>query len=471
MKKYNVSWLLVLLIIFSIFVFGSLDAEDFNKEIFQKRRQQLMEQMGGGIMVLRSASNMSDFYYLTGLYDQNAIVFIIPEEKEKYIMFIQPTSPPRELWTGKRPGLEEAKTVFGADNAYPINEFDKSIFRYLRGKTKIFVSFRDKELYDKLIPIIRSPSGTEPVPVVDPRPYIHEMRLIKDSEEIKLMRKAADITSEALVEVMKAVEPGMFEYEVEAIIEYIFRKNGAQGPGFPSIVGSGPNSTILHYEDNNRQTQDGDLLLMDVGAEFGHYTADVTRTIPVNGRFSAKQKEIYEVVLQAQKEAIQIAAPGVGIYEINNRGVEVIKEGLYRLGLITDKKSKWQHRAWLMYNINHWVGLDVHDVGGRGPADGIGRRFEPGMVFTVEPGLYIREETLENLPAMLGRSGATEEELEAFIHEVRPAVQKYANIGIRIEDDILITESGHEILSSKAPKEIHAIEKLMKKKSYLTDKK
>ena len=470
MKKYNVRLIPVLLIIFSVFVSGLLDAEDFNKEIFQKRRQQLMEQMDGGIAVLRSAGNMSDFYYLTGLYDQNAIILIIPEEKEKYIMFIQPTSPSRELWTGKHPGLEEAKTVFGADAAYPISEFDKSLFRYLRGKSKVYVSFRDKELYDKLIPMIRSPYGSEPVPVVDPLLYIHEMRLIKDTEEIRLMRKAAEITSESLIEVMKAVEPGMFEYEVEAIIEYIFRKSGAERPGFPSIVGSGPNSTILHYEDNNRQTQDGDLLLMDVGAEYGHYTADVTRTIPVNGRFSTKQKEIYEVVLQAQKEAIQIAAPGVGIYEINNRGVEVIKEGLYRLGLITDKNSQWQHRAWLMYNISHWVGLDVHDVGGRGPDDGKGRRFEPGMVFTVEPGLYIREETLEYLPTMLGRSGATKEELEAFVNAVRPAVQKYANIGIRIEDDILVTESGHEILSSKAPKEIDAIEKLMKKKSYLINK-
>ncbi|MGD8536882.1 MAG: aminopeptidase P N-terminal domain-containing protein, partial [Candidatus Aminicenantes bacterium] len=315
MKKHNVRWLLVLLIIFSVSAFGSLDAEDFNKEIFQKRRQKLMEQMDGGIAVLRSGGNMSDFYYLTGLYDQNAIILIIPEGKEKYIMFIQPTSPSRELWTGKRPGLEEAKTVFGADKAFPINEFDKSIFHYLREKSKIYVSFRDKELYEKLIPMIRSPYGNKPVPVVDPRPYIHEMRLIKDTEEIKLMRRAAEITSEALVEVMKAVKPGMFEYEAEAIIEYIFRKNGAQRPGFPSIVGSGPNSNILHYEDNNRQTQDGDLLLMDVGAEYNHYTADVTRTIPVNGRFSAKQKEIYEVVLQAQKEAIKIAAPGVGIYE------------------------------------------------------------------------------------------------------------------------------------------------------------
>jgi Xaa-Pro aminopeptidase len=471
MKSINVRRLLILFLTFFAFVLVSLDAEDFKKEIFQKRRQKLMEKMDGGIAVFQSMGNMSDFYYLTGLRDQNAIILILPEEKEKYIMFIQPASPRRELWSGKRPGLEEAKTVLGADNAFPINEFDKSLFRYLRGKSKVYVSFRDKELYDKLIPLIRSPYGNEPVPVVDPSPYIHEMRLVKDSEEIRLMRKAAEITSEALEEVMKAAQPGMFEYEIEAIIEYIFRKNGAQGPGFPSIVGSGPNATILHYEDNNRQAEDGDLLLMDVGAEYGFYTADVTRTIPVNGRFSAKQKEIYELVLQAQKEAIKIAAPGVGIFEINNRGVEVIKDGLFRLGLITDKDSQWQHRVWLMYNISHWVGLDVHDVGGRGPVDGKGRSLEPGMVFTVEPGLYIREETLEYLPMMLGRSGSTKEELEAFIDAVRPAVRKYANIGIRIEDDILITESGHEILSSKAPKEIDTIEKLMKKKSYLTTKK
>ena len=467
MKKFKMRQLFVVLIIFYVFVFIPLNAEDFNKEIFQNRRQKLMEKMEGGIAILRSAGNMSDFYYLTGLYEQNAAIFLIPEGDEKYIMFIQPTSPSRELWTGKHPGLEEAEKVFGADKSYPINEFDGILSRYLRGKPKVFLSFRDKELYDKLIPMIRNPNSTDLVQVLDPRPYIHEMRLIKDTEEIKLMRKAANITSDSLVEVMKAVNPGMFEYEIEAIIEYVFRKNGAYGPGFPSIVGSGANSTILHYEDNNEQTQDGDLLLMDIGADYGHYTADVTRTIPVNGTFSTKQKEIYEIVLQAQKEAIKIAAPGVGIYEINTRGVDVIKEGLHRLGLITDKKSTWQHRAWLMYNISHWVGLDVHDVGGRGPNDGKGRRFEPGMVFTVEPGIYIREETLETLPEMFSRFGPKKEELENFINTVRPAVQKYANIGVRIEDDILITETGHEILSLKAPKEIDAIEKLMKKKSYL----
>lgn len=468
MNKNNKRFILGISIILAVFLgFLQETSGSIDKEIFEKRRQKLMEKMDGGIALIRGAGNLSDFYYLTGLYEENAVMFLIPEANDKYILFIRPSSPVRELWSGKHPGLEEAKKVYGADEAFPIREFDKSLPRYLRGKSKFYVSFRDKELYDKIIPMIRSPQGSEPVQVLDPRSYIHEMRLIKTAEEIRLMKKAADITCDALIEVMKAVEPGMFEYEAEAIIEYIFRSSGAQGPGFPSIVGSGPNSTILHYDANERQMQDGDLLLMDVGAEYGHYKSDVTRTIPVNGEFSKEQREIYEIVLMAQKEAIKIASPGVGIYEINDRGVEVIKEGLYRLGLITDKNSKWQHRAWLMYNISHWVGLDVHDVGGRGPAEEKGWKLKPGMVFTVEPGIYIRKETLDNLQTMLGRAGMKKEELDDFISKVSPAVQKYANIGIRIEDDVLITEGGHEILSAKAPKEIDAIEKLMKKKSYL----
>lgn len=469
MKMFNKkSFFLMGILIFIISLCGLLETQgSLKKEIFEKRREKLMDRMEEGIAVIRGAGNISDFYYLTGLHDEDAVIFLIPEADEKYILFIRPSSPVRELWSGKHPGLEEAKTVFGADEAYPIREFDKLLPRYLRGKSKVYVSFRDKELYDKIIPMIRSPQGSEPVKVLDPRSSIHEMRLIKEAEEIRLMKKAAEITCEALIEVMKAVEPGIFEYEAEAIIEYVFRSSGAQGPGFPSIVGSGPNSTILHNDANERQTQDGDLLLMDVGAEYEHYKSDVTRTIPVNGKFSQEQKEIYEIVLQAQKEAIKSAAPGVRIYEINDRGVEVIKEGLYKLGLITDKNSQWQHRAWLMYNISHWVGLDVHDVGGRGPAEEKGWKLKPGMVFTVEPGIYIRKETLENLPSMLGRAKVKKQELEDFIRRVSPSVQKYKNIGIRIEDDVLVTEEGHEVLSAKAPKEVDSIEKLMKKKSYL----
>jgi Xaa-Pro aminopeptidase len=260
---------------------------------------------------------------------------------------------------------------------------------------------------------------------------------------------------------MKSVEPGMFEYEIQALIEYVFRKEGAFGPGFESIVGSGKNATILHYESNSRQSQNGDLLLMDIGADFQHYTADVTRTIPINGKFTQEQKEIYEVVLTSQKAAIAHVKPGRGIREIHNKGVEVLKDGLFDLGLITDKSSDWQHRVWLMYNISHWLGLDVHDVGGRGSDDGVGRLLEPGMVLTVEPGVYINEKSLEDIGLKLGNRPPEENEIHDFVSAVKPVVKKYMDIGIRIEDDILVTVEGFENLSRQAPKEIEDIETLM----------
>jgi Xaa-Pro aminopeptidase len=209
---------------------------------------------------------------------------------------------------------------------------------------------------------------------------------------------------------------------------------------------------------------------MDVGADYGKYTADVTRTIPVDGTFSQRQREVYEIVLDAQKQAIAEALPGNGVHKINQKGVEVIKNGLFRLGLITDPRSVWQHKVSLMYYISHWIGLNVHDVGGRGSEDGEGRMLEPGMVLTVEPGIYIRKESFDHLEEMLGRAAPDKKALKDFLEAVRPAVEKYAGIGIRIEDDILITETGHEILSRKIPKEIDEIEKLMKKDSYLNKK-
>lgn len=344
---------------------------------------------------------------------------------------------------------------------------EKILPQYLRGKDKVHYSLKNKGLAEKLIKIINRRWGNWPKQIIDPLQYIHDMRLIKGPEEIELMLKAIDITGEALVEAMKAAKPGMYEYEIEAIIEYIFRKNGSPRPGFPSIVGSGPNSTILHYEVNNRQIQDGDLIVMDIGAEYGYYSADITRTIPVNGKFSKEQKEIYEIVLEAQQSAIDIVAPGKGIYEVHYHALKIIKDGLYRLGLITDKNSKWQHRVWLMYNTCHWLGLDVHDVGGRGRDDGKGRELKPGMVHTVEPGIYIGENSLDNLSKKLEHFKLKEEEIAAFVNKVKPAAQKYVNIGVRIEDDILVTENGHENLSSKVPKEIDEIETLMKEKSYL----
>lgn len=440
-----------------------------DKHIFSARRQKLMGLMKEGLAVFRSESDKSDFYYLTGFDESPAIGLLIPGEKEQFILFVQPKDPMRALWVGERYGLEAAKEIFGANKAYSLDQFDQVLHRYLRGKTKVYCSFSDKELYEKLLSMIQNPHGNWPRVIENLRVHIHEMRLIKDAEELKLLSKAVDITCQSLQEAMKALKPGMYEYEIEAIIEFIFKKNGSHS-GFPPIIGSGPNSTVLHYHLNNRQTQDGELILMDVGAEYGFYKADVTRTVPVSGKFNQEQKEIYKVVLKAQQEAINLAAPGIGIREIDRCSVNLIKEGLHRLGLITDKESHWQHRLWLMYNTNHWIGLDVHDVGGRGEEDGIGRRLKPGMVFTVEPGLYIRKDTLDNIPRRLGPFSPDKEEIVDFVNKVKPAVNKYSNIGIRIEDDVLITESGHKILSQKAPKEIDAIERLMKKRSLLIKK-
>ena len=450
-----------------LFSFGDLEPK---KPIYAQRRAKLMKKMQEGIAIFKNTARNMDFYYLTGCDEPGAAFLLLPDDKAKFILFVRPYSAEREIWSGKQFTLEETKKIYGADQVYPVDQFERILFQNLRGKSKVFYSLNDEELNQRILPVFQRSGGNFPGKIVNPLPYVHEMRLIKGAEEISLLRHAIDITCNALSEVYKAVQPGMFEYEIQAIIEYVYRKNGAT-VGFSSIVGSGPNATMLHYNKNDRQILDGDLLLMDVGAAFGKYTADVTRTIPVSGTFSQRQKEVYEIVLDAQKKAIDVAVPGVGIHKINQKGVEVIKEGLFRLGLITDKKSDWQHRISLMYYISHWIGLNVHDVGGQGPDDGVGRKLEPGMVLTVEPGIYIRKESFDHLEEMLGRNAPEEKELEDFLKAVKPAVEKYAGIGIRIEDDILITETGHDVLSDMIPKEMDEIGKLMKKDSYLNRKK
>jgi len=458
------AWILTL-------VYGLLAqaSTDFDPEVFAHRRAALMQRMGNGIAIItQRVWDGKDFYYLTGFDEPDAICLLIPEEKSRFVLFISPANPSRTLWSGKRHGVKGAKDVFGADEAFPLDQFEKLLPRYLRGKDRIFCSARDRELLELLQRWVGSATADFPMTISDPTAHIHAMRLIKDEREIRLLSSAASITCEALQEVMKAADPGMYEYELEAILEYIFHRRGSPRPGFPSIVGSGPNTTILHYESNRRQTRDGDLVLMDVGAEVGRYTADVTRTFPVNGKFSREQREVYEIVLKANQEAISINKPGVGLYEIHTRALEVVREGLFRLGLITDRESAWQTGVWLMYNTNHWIGLDVHDVGGRGPRDGKGMELLPGMVLTVEPGIYVGEHSLQIVRARMQQADPKgREKMEAFLAAVQPAVEKYRDIGVRIEDDVLVTESGYEVLSQEAPKEIRDIEALMKQSSNL----
>ncbi len=475
MKPRNLILSLCLLTLLWSNFYASIDAQTLNKDIFNQRRQKLMEQMDGGIAIFKNTKivyrngdteypyrSNSDFYYLTGFDYPEAAFIILPNEDKKFIMFVQPESPFTLLWKGDIHGVDEITDVYGADTTFAIDQFDDVMRGYLRGKDRIYFNIKDKELYDKIHSLLYA----SPKEMIDINQYVHEMRIFKDAEEIKLLRKAIDITCDGLAEVMKAAEPDMYEYELDAILDYVFRKSGSPRKGFPSIVASGPNSTVFHYDKNDRQIKSGDIIVMDVGAEYGYYTADVTRTLPISGKFTKEQKELYEIALQAQLATIEMMAPGNKCFEGFQRAEEVIKEGLYRLGLITDKNSTWQYKAYYFPYISHGLGLDVHDVGDYGGFREGGRKLEPGMVLTIEPGLYVGENMIDVFRLNARRSVA-EDEIEGFLQQVKPAIEKYKNIGIRIEDDVLITEQGNEVLSAKAPKTVTEIENLMAKRSYL----
>jgi len=282
----------------------------------------------------------------------------------------------------------------------------------------------------------RQREGTGPTSVIDPAEMLHERRLIKSDDELGLLRRAIEITSKGHLAAIEALRPGMYEYEIEAAIGYVFRKSGSPRCGYATIVGAGANATVLHYTANNQRIEDGDLVLIDAGAEYGYYTGDVTRTLPAGGRFSAVQAELYQLVLDAQLAAIEVIRPGATFIEPHDRAVRVLTEGLVRLGLLKGEIEKLiqegAFKKFYMHRTSHWLGMDVHDAGPYKVSDEW-RRLAPGMVLTVEPGLYIAED----------------------IEGVDP---RYRGIGIRIEDDVLVTDEGHEVLSAGVPKTIAAIE-------------
>lgn len=446
-----------------------------------KRRVELIEKMEGDIAIFGSAENLgrkvgnfyeyrqsSNFYYLTGFMESNAVLILMPDTENPFVMFVNPYLPWRAASTGDLFGIDGAKDIFGADQAYSFFEIRKILPEILKGKGKICMESGD-EVTRKLVDDVLEGMGLKNKPeIIDIAPVVHEMRVIKDEVELKMLRKAIDITARSHREAMKATRPGLYEYEVEAIIEYNYRKSGAYRPGFASIVGSGRNSTILHYRDSEKEMMDGEMLLMDLGAEYNMYTADITRTIPVNGKFTKEQRELYEIVLNAQKAAIDLMKPGKGITESYNAALKVFAKGLFDLGLMTDINSDWQVRFYTIHGISHYIGLSVHDVGDYGRRTEKGRILEPGMILTIEPGIYMREDRLEYLHEYLGKS-VPEEEIIAFLSKVGPVYEKYKNIGIRIEDDILITENGNEIVSAKAPREVEDIEKLMNEESLFID--
>ena len=457
----------------------TLTAESPPADMFAKRRQILMEKMDGGVAVLRSNEVVtrngdvhynyrqgSDFYYLSGFEEPGSALLFIPGAKHQFIMFVRPRNVVTEIWDGKRYGTKGAMKFFGADTAYNIKQFEAVFKNSVRGKEKLYASINDANPADPLLSLLRNLKDEKPKEIINPRPIIAEMRLFKSAEEIAIMRRSIEITGEAHIEAFKAATPGMSEYELEAIISYIYRKNGSARAGFPSIIGAGENSTVLHYNTNNDQIQNGDVIVMDIGAEYKYYSADITRTIPANGIFSKEQRKIYSIVLKAQQAGIDMIKPGIAIGTIQNRIKAVVKEGLFDLGLITDTSSRWQYRVWFMHGSMHWLGLDVHDAGSYREPDGSSRILKPNMVTTVEPGIYINANALQNLKNNK-RIRASADELDDFIQKVRPVAAQYTNIGVRIEDDILVTSNGHELLSGKAPRTIEAIEALMKKESYV----
>ena len=386
----------------------------------------------------------SNFYYLSGYEEPESLILIRPnQDKERFIIFCRDRDPLREQWDGFRTGQEGVIQDYGADAAYSINSIDEIMPKLLEGAKNIYFSMSapcgvDAKISSWVEDIRKNTrSGAEPPQnLLSLDSILHEMRLIKESDEMDLMKQAANITTEAHIRAMQSVRPGMYEYQLEAEYLYAFNKNGARSPAYNSIVGGGNNSCILHYVENNAELQDGDLVLVDAGCEYQYYASDVTRTFPVNGKFSPEQKEIYSIVLEAHKQSMEQAKPGNKWNLMHEKSVEVIVEGLLSIGLLQGSRDeiidKGEYSKFYMHRIGHWLGMDVHDVGSY-KQDGDWRPLEEGMVMTVEPGIYI-------LDSMEGVD------------------DKWKGIGVRIEDDIAITESGFEILTPDVPRTIEEVE-------------
>jgi Xaa-Pro aminopeptidase len=427
---------------------------------FARRRRALMRLMGRDTVAIvpaapprrRNADNEynyrqdSDFYYLTGLAEPDAVAVLMPgRSAAEYVLFLRDRDPAREIWDGKRAGPVGAVADYGADDAFPIGDIDEILPGMLEGRERVFYSMGLHPEFDPRVVgwvnglRAQARSGRHP-----PQEFValdhvlHDMRLYKSRAELGLMRRAGEIAAAAHVRAMRFCRPGRMEFEVMAEILHEFNRSGADVSYHP-IVGGGANSCVLHYRENSAPLADGDLLLVDAGCEYGYYASDITRTYPVNGRFSDEQRAVYEVVLEAQRAAIAKVKPGNHWNEPHDAAVRAITQGLVRIGLLkgpVPRLIKSQaYRRYFMHRTGHWLGMDVHDVGDYKVGDQW-RVFEPGMVLTVEPGIYIA-------------AGS------------RGVPRRFWNIGVRIEDDVVVTRTGCEILSSGVPKEPLEIEALM----------
>jgi Xaa-Pro aminopeptidase len=426
--------------------------------VHKSRRAKLALEMKQGVAVIPTAPERirnrdshypfrfdSYFHYLTGFPEPEAVLIVVAGESPRSLLFCREKDPEREIWDGFRHGPVAARERFGVDEAHPIGKLDELAPTLLENQPSLFCAIGADAAWDGRMTHWlnqvreRARAGiSAPTEIRDLRSILDEMRLRKGAEEVALMRRAADIAAAAHVRAMRRARPGMRENEIEAEFLHEFRRQGAQGPSYSPIVAAGANACVLHYVQNDAPMQDGDLLLVDAGCEVEGYASDITRTFPVNGRFSAAQREVYELVLAAQNAALAAVRPGTAWDQPHEAAVRVLAQGFIDLGLVRGSLDQvleaGDYKRFYMHRTGHWLGLDVHDAGDY-KRDGKWRPLEPGMALTVEPGCYIRP--ADTVP------------------------ERFWNIGVRIEDDVVVTDSGCEILTSAAPKLVADVEALM----------
>ena len=431
-----------------------------HRQEFAKRRRRLMDMMGEGSIAIVPTSPVrprnrdvefpfrpdSNFYYLTGFDEPEAVAALVPGREEgEFVMFCRERDPVAEQWHGARLGLEGVREQHGADDTYSIDALDNILPGLLEDKPRLYYAMGHYGEFDRRMLAwiahvragARRSGGLEEVVMLDH--LVHEMRLFKSKAEIDAMSKAAQVSAAAHERAMRICRPGMAEYRIEAELLHEFARGGCRAPAYPSIVAGGANACTLHYTRNSDKLRKGDLLLIDAGAEYECYASDITRTFPVNGKFSRAQRDVYSLVLAAQAAAIDTAAPGRTFEDVHMAAVRVLVEGLLALGALKGRAKRviddGKYKRFYMHRTGHWLGMDVHDVGSYRIGDEP-RALEPGMVMTVEPGLYI----------------APDDE---------KAPKRLRGIGIRIEDDVLVTQSGCEVLTAAAPKSIEEIESIV----------
>ena len=431
------------------------------KSDYARRRKALMAQMEPNSIAILPAAPMyirnrnvehvyrqdSDFQYLSGFPEPEAVIALIPgREYGEYVLFCRERDPERELWDGLRAGQDGAISEYGADDAFPISDIDDILPGLIEGRSRVYYAIGTNEAFDhrlmEWIKTIRSKArqgAQPPSEFVALDHLLHDLRLYKSANEVKVMKHAADISARAHIRAMQASRAGLYEYHLEAELDYEFRKGGAKMPAYGSIVAAGRNACILHYRENDAPLKDGDLVLIDAGCEIDCYASDITRTFPVSGKFSPEQKAIYELVLAANEEAFRHIAPGKHWNEAHEATVRVITAGLVELGLLQGEVDELiaseAYKPFYMHRAGHWLGLDVHDVGDY-KVGGEWRVLEPGMAMTVEPGIYIAADNLL-------------------------VAKKWRGIGVRIEDDVVVSKTGCEILTGGVPKRVAEIEALM----------